>query len=104
MATNARTGVYRRVRLGTGENVVVKYDQSGLLTIEILKLMGFSSERIFACDVESPQGREVVAWLTRGAEPGSAAATPLGAAVAFVRESESLAELKRSCAVLMSGP
>lgn len=41
--------------------------------------------------------------LTQGAEPGSAAATPLRAAVEFVREAGSLAELKVRCAALMSG-
>jgi hypothetical protein len=43
----------------------------------------------------------LLAWLTRGAVAGSVAAT-LGAAVEFVRQSESLAELKERCATLMS--
>jgi hypothetical protein len=64
--------------------------------------MGFSSGRIRACNLDSPAGQEVLAWLTRGAEPGSLAATPLGAAVEFVKDAETLAELRTRCAALMA--
>ncbi len=50
--------------------------------------MGLASDRIFACNLDSPQGQSVLAWLTRGAEPGSLAATPLG------KDAGTLAELK----------
>lgn len=65
--------------------------------------MGFRSDRIFACDLDSPVGQSVLAWLTRGAESGSFAATSLAAAVEFVKDAGSLAELKTRCAALMSG-
>jgi hypothetical protein len=65
--------------------------------------MGFSSDPIFACDLDRPMGQSVLAWLTRGAEPGSLAATPLGAAVEFVKDAGSLGELKTRCAALLSG-
>jgi hypothetical protein len=45
----------------------------------------------------------VLAWLTEGVEPGSLAATPLGAAVEFVKDARTLAELKTRCGTLMSG-
>jgi hypothetical protein len=45
---------------------------------------------------------EDVKGLSRGAEPGSLAATPLGAAVAFVKDTGTLAELKTQCGALMS--
>lgn len=64
--------------------------------------MGFRSDRVFASDLDSPVGQRVLAWLTRGAEPGSLAATPLGAAVEFVKDAGTLAELKTRCAVLAS--
>ena len=65
--------------------------------------MGFSSDRIWACNLESPAGQEVLAWLTRGAEPGSLAATPLGAAVEFVKDAGTLAELRTRYAAMMVG-
>lgn len=105
--TDPRAGAYCQITLDGGEQIIVNHDKGGFkggrLTIEVLKSMGFGSDRIFACNLDSPQGQEVRAWLTRGAEPGSAAATPLGAAVEFVRASGSLAELKTRCAALMSG-
>jgi hypothetical protein len=105
--TDPRAGAYCRITLDTGEKVIVYHEKGGFkggqLTIEVSKLMGFSSDRIFACNLDSPQGQGVRAWLTRGAEPGSVAATPLGAAVEFVRDCGSLAELKTRCAALMSG-
>jgi hypothetical protein len=65
--------------------------------------MGLASDRIFACNVDSPAGQAVVAWLTRGAEPGSFEATPLGAAVGLVKDAGTLVELRKTCAALMSG-
>jgi hypothetical protein len=105
--TDPRAGAYCQITLDTGEKVVVNHDKGGFnggqLTIEVSKMLGLSSDRIFACDLDSPHGQSVRDWLTRGAEPGSVAATPLGAAVEFVRDCGSLAELKKRCAELMSG-
>jgi hypothetical protein len=103
--TDPRAGAYCQVTLDTGQKVIVSHDKGGfegaLLTIEVSKFMGFSSDRIFACNLDSLQGQALLAWLTRGAVAGSVAAT-VGAAVEFVRQSESLAELKERCATLMS--
>jgi hypothetical protein len=105
--TDPRAGAYCQITLDSGEKVIVNHDKGGfkggLLTIEVSKFTGFSSDRIFACNLDSPQGQSVLARLAQGAEPDSAAATPLGAAVEFVRDSRSLAELKTRCAGLMSG-
>lgn len=105
--TDPRAGAYCQVTLDSGEKVIVNHDRGGfkggLLTIEVSKFMGFSSDRIFACNLDSPGGQSVLAWLTRGAEPGSLAATPLGAAVEFVKDAASVGELKTRCAALMSG-
>lgn len=104
--TDPRAGAYCHVTLDSGEKVIVNHEKGGfkggLLTIEVSKLMGFSSDRIFACNLDSPQGQGVLAWLTRGAEPGSVAATPLGATVEFVKDAGTLAELRTRCAALMS--
>lgn len=105
--TDPRVGAYCHVTLGTGEKIIVIHDKGGfkggLLTIEVSKFIGFSSDRIFACNLDSPMGQRVLAWLTRGAQPGSVAATPLGAAVEFVKDVGSLGELKTRCAALMAG-
>lgn len=101
-----RAGAHCRVTLDGGEKLIVRHEQGGFnggrLTIEVSKLMGFAADRIFACNLDSPAGQAVLAWLTRGAEPGSFAATPLGAAVGFVKDAGALAELRMRCAALMS--
>jgi hypothetical protein len=105
--TDPRAGAHCQVTLDTGEKLMVNHDKGGfkggLLTIEVSKLMGFKSERIFACNLDSPMGQRVLAWLTQGAEAGSIAATPLEAAVELVKDAGSLAELRKKCAVLMTG-
>ncbi len=104
--TDPRAGASCHITLDGGEKVIVHHERDGfnggLLTIEVSKFMGFSSARIFACNLDSPMGQSVLAWLTRGAEPGSVAATPLGAAVEFVKDAGSLGELKARCAGLMA--
>jgi hypothetical protein len=105
--TDPRAGAYCQVTLDSGERIVVNHEKGGFkggrLTIEASKFLGLSSDQVFACNLDSPQGQSILAWLTRGAEPGTVAATPLGAAVEFVKDSGSLAELKTKCAALMSG-
>lgn len=104
--TDPQAGDHCRITLDSGEKVVVAHEKGGfkggLLTIELSKLMGFSSERFFACNLDSPAGQAILAWLTRGAEPGSVAATPLGATVEFVKDAGTLAELRERCAALMA--
>lgn len=106
LVTDPRAGAYCHVTLDGGEKVVVNHEKGGFkggrLTIEVSKFMGLTSDRLFSCDLDTPEGQRVLAWLTRGAEPGSVAATPLGAAVEFVREAGTLAELRARCAGLAS--
>lgn len=105
--TDPRAGAYCQITLDSGEKVIVNHDKGGfkggLLSIEVSKFMGLSADRVFICNLDTPAGQEVLAWLTRGAEPGSLAATPLGAAVEFVRDAGTLAELKARCARLGAG-
>jgi hypothetical protein len=107
IVTDARAGAYCHVTLDGGEKIVVSHDRGGIkggmLAIEVSRLMGLSAKRIFACNLDSPQGQAILAWLIQGAAPGSLAATPLGAMVEFVREAATLGELKTRCAALMSG-
>ena len=105
--TDPRAGAYCQVTLDGGEKVIVSHDKGGFkggrLTIEVSKFMGFGSDRIFECHLDSPQGQRVLVSLTEGATPGSVLATPLGAAVELVKDCGSLGELKTRCSALMSG-
>jgi hypothetical protein len=104
--TDPRAGAYCQVTLDSGEKIIVNHDKGGfgggMLTIEVSKFMGFASDRLFACDLDSSHGKSVLEWLTRGAEPGTIAATPLGAAVAIVKDAGTLPDLKERCQTLMS--
>jgi hypothetical protein len=64
--------------------------------------MGLSSDRIFACDLDSPEGQLALVHLTRDVPPTSAQATPLGAFVEYVKNCESVADVKARCAELMA--
>jgi hypothetical protein len=104
--TDPKAGAYCQLTLDSGEKIIVNHDQGGFkgghLTIEVSKFMGFSSDRIYACDLDSPQGKAILTHLTREASPGSVAATPLGAFVEYVKDCGSVADMKTRCAALMS--
>jgi len=105
--TDPRVGAYCQITLDGGEKIIVNHEKGGfkggLMTIEVSRLLGFRSERVFACHLESPQGVAALARLTRDAEPGSLQATPLAAFVEYVKDAGTLDELRRRCAALMSG-
>lgn len=107
--TDQQGGLHCQVVLDSGQKVFVYHDkggasggaQGGLLTIELSRFMGFASDRIFACNLDSPAGQAILATLTRDTEPGSVANTPLGAGVAFVTTAATVADLRTKCAALM---
>jgi hypothetical protein len=102
--TDPRTGARCQVTLDDGEQVVVNHANGdvggGLLTIERETRGGRSSERVFRCDLDTPEGQELRRGLVRGAEPGTTSATPLWALVQFVKSAGTLAELRSRCAKL----
>jgi hypothetical protein len=102
-----KAGAYCQITLDSGEKILVNHDKGALkggrLTIEVTKFMGLSSDRIFACDLESPQGVAALGRLTRDARPGTSEATPLGALVEYVKPCASVAEVKTKCAALTPG-
>jgi hypothetical protein len=102
--TDPKAGAYCQITLDSGEKIIVNHDKGGFkggqLTIEAPRLLGFKSERVFACDLDSEHGRAVLSRLTAGAE--GAESTPLGAFVRHVKECGSLAEVKTKCAELMT--
>lgn len=106
--TDPRAGAYCQITLESGEKIVVNHEKGGFkggaLTIEVPKFMGLSSDRIFTCDLDGPQGQAALAQLTRGARPGAVEATPLAAFVEHLKVCRSLAEVKSRCAALMSSP
>lgn len=105
LITDPKAGAYCQMTLDSGTKLIVNHDKGGFkgghLNIEVTRFMGFSSERIFTCDLDSPAGRAILARLTRGAAPGTTAATPLGALIEHVKTARSLAELKATCDELL---
>ena len=104
--SDPKAGAYCQITLDSGEKIIVNHDKGGFkggrISIEKSKLMGFSSERIFACDLDSGEGKAAVATLTRDARPGSVEATPLGAFVAFASQCASASDVKSRGATLLS--
>jgi hypothetical protein len=96
-----KAGSYCQITLDSGEKVIVNHD-TWRLTIELSKLFGFSSERLFGCDLDSPEGRAALAKLTRDAHPDTADATPLGAFVKYVKDCGTAAYVKARCEALVS--
>ncbi len=104
--TDPKAGSYCQIKLDNGEKVIVNHDKGrfngGRLTVERLKFLGFSSERIFACNLDSEEGEKAIALLTRDATQRSIDATPLGAFVKHLKTSRSVDEVKSRCASLMA--
>ena len=104
--TDPKAGAYCRITLDNGEKIVVNHSKGGFkggwLTIERLKLLGFSSERIFACNLDSEEGKAALSILTRDAQERSIDATPLGAFVKLLRDCPSVADVTARCQSLMA--
>jgi hypothetical protein len=104
--TDPKTGGYCTITLDNGEKIVVNHDKGeqkvGWLTIERLKFLGFSSDRIFACNLDSQEAKNALSFLTRHATERSLDATPLGAFVKYVKTCGSVDEVKARCTALMA--
>jgi hypothetical protein len=105
--TDPKAGAYCQVTLDSGEKILVNHDQGGFkagtLTIEKIKWMGMSSDRVFSCALGSAEGQAAMARLTQGVASDSAWATPLGAFVTYVKDCKSVDEVKSRCEALLSG-
>jgi hypothetical protein len=103
--TDPKAGAYCQITLDSGEKVLVNHEKGGFkggrLTIEVSKFMGLSSDRIFTCDLDQPEGAAMLTGLTATAQ--GVDATPLGAFVKCVSACRSVAELKTRCATLLTG-
>ena len=102
--TDPRAGAYCQITFDSGEKIVVNHEKGGFkggrLTIEAVKFMGLSSDRIFTCNLDGEEGRAILTRLTRDVRSDSVEATPLGAFVEYVRNCGSVTDLKSRCAAL----
>ena len=96
-----KAGSYCQITLESGEKIIGNHDKRQL-TIELSKLFGLSSERIFSCDLDTPEGQKALTALTRGSVGGTADATPLGAFVKYVKDCGTAADVRARCATLVS--
>jgi hypothetical protein len=101
-----KAGAYCRITLDSGEKILVNHDKGGFkggrLTIEVPKFLGLSSDQVFACDLDGPEGKAALAQLTDASRMASAAGTPLGAFVEYIKDCRSVADVKTKCAALLS--
>jgi hypothetical protein len=95
-----KAGSYCQITLDSGEKILVNHDRSRV-TIELSKLFGFSSDRVFACDLDTPEGRAALEKLRRGVHADSADATPLGAFVKYVKDCGTAADVRARCEALL---
>lgn len=103
------TGSYCTITLDSGEKLVVNHEQGppglssgGRLTIDRLKLMGFSSETIVQIDLDAAEGKATLAALTKGRTP-AASASPLGVFVSHIEGCASVGEVVARCRQLLQG-
>jgi hypothetical protein len=75
--------------------------KAGWLTID---MMGLSSDRIFVCNLDSPEGKAGMEKLTHGVLPETVRATPLGAFVDYIKECWSVEEVQVKCRALTTRP
>ena len=105
--TDPKAGAYCQVTLDSGEKILINHDKGGFkggtLTIEKVKWMGLSSDRVLSYSLDSSEAKVAMARLTQGVAPDSAWATPLGAFVEYVKDCKSVDDVKAKCAALMSG-
>lgn len=107
-AVDPKAGSYCNIVLNSGERIIVSHDQGGFkggtLTVLETRWWGFATgETLLTCDLDSPEGKAALARLTRGVDPKSARATPLGAFVYGLAECPSLADVRKRCSELTAG-
>jgi len=106
--SDPKEGAYCQIALDSGEKVLVNHDKGGFkggtLTIAQTKWMGLAGNTFFTCNLDTPVAKAAIARLTKGVDPQSAHATPLGAFVEYVKDCTDVAAVKAKCAALMGPP
>lgn len=98
--TDPSVGTYCRLTLPGGEKLLVSHEtqgKHGKLSVALVKLWGFSSEPIFDCSLDTPEGQALAARLAAGA---AGAGTPLDALVHRLAQCDSLAAARAACRAL----
>lgn len=103
------TGSYCHITLDSGEKIIVNHElgggdayTGGRLTVDRLKLMGFSSERVVQIDLDTAEGKAALVELTKERTPG-ALGTSLRLFVAYAQRCASVAEVVARCQQLLRG-
>jgi hypothetical protein len=100
-----KAGAYCQITLDGGEKILVNHDKGGFkggrLSISQVKWLGLGGETVFECDLDSAAGKAAMAGLTKGIDPGSARATPLGVFADYVKDCKDIAAVKSRCATLL---
>jgi hypothetical protein len=101
------TGSSCNITLDSGEKIVVNHESGGRgaaagarLTVDRLKLMGFSSEVVVQIDLDTAEGKAALADLTKDGTPGTPG-SPLRVFVAHVQGCASVAEVVARCRQLL---
>jgi hypothetical protein len=106
--TDPQGGGFCELDLDGGQRIRVSHQKmsakAGWLTIDMLKFLGFSPDRIFVCNLDSPEGKAALEQLTRDVPSESVLATPLGAFVGYINDCWSVEEVQAKCRTLMSRP
>ena len=72
--TDPKAGAYCQITLDSGEKIVVNHDKGGFkggkLTIETTKWWG-GGQRVFACNLDGPEGKAAMSRLTTPAAASS---------------------------------
>ena len=103
------TGSYCNITLDSGEKVIVNHEPGARgtsagarLTVDRVKLMGFSSETVVRIDLDTAEGKAALAELTKAGSPGTAG-SPLRVFIAYVQGCASVADLVTRCGQLLQG-
>jgi hypothetical protein len=97
---------YCRVRLDSGEKVLVSHeksgDQNGRLAVEIPRWLGLNSERVCVLDLDTVEGRASMLRVL-AVVPQSTHATPLESLVEYVQEARDTDDVRWRCRALYAG-
>jgi hypothetical protein len=97
---------YCRVRLDSGEKVLVSHEKSGAqngrLAVEIPRWLGFNFERVCVLDLDTVEGRASMLRVL-AVVPQAAQATPLESLVEYVQEARDVDDVRWRCQALYAG-